>query len=152
LTKGAIFVQYFEASSGSVYHLDKPKRGKYCPKFAMRYDKFTQKAQESIAAAQEVLDGYNHQELDTEHIFLALLRQEDGLVAKILKRMDIMPDMVQRKIEATLEVRPKVYGGATAQIYITPRTKKLFALARSEAERMKDEYVGCEHLFLALTD
>lgn len=118
----------------------------------MRYDKFTQKAQDSIAVAQEVLEEYNHQELDTEHIFLALLRQEDGLVPKILKKMDIMPELVQRRLEANLEVRPKVYGGSAAQIYITPRAKKLFSLAQTEAQRMKDEYVGTEHLFLAIAE
>ena len=118
----------------------------------MRFDKFTQKAQEALAAAQEVLDEYNHQELDVEHIFLALLRQEDGLVPKMLQRLDIMPDVVQRRLQGSLEMRPKVYGGATAQMYITPRTKKLLALARAEAERMKDEYVGAEHIMLAIAE
>lgn len=118
----------------------------------MRYDKFTQKAQDALTCAQEILDEYNHQELDTEHIFLSLLRQEDGLVPKILQRIDIMPDVVQRRIEASMEVRPKVYGGATAQIYVTPRAKRLLSLSRTEAQRMKDEYVGCEHIFLALTE
>ncbi|MEO0156252.1 MAG: AAA family ATPase, partial [candidate division WOR-3 bacterium] len=118
----------------------------------MRFDKFTQKAQDSIALAQEILDEYAHQELDVEHIFLALLRQEDGLVPKILKKMDIMPDLVQRRLESSLDLRPKVYGGATAQIYITPRTKKLVSLAQAEAQRMKDEYVGIEHLFLAIAE
>ncbi len=102
--------------------------------------------------AQEILDEYNHQELDTEHIFLALLRQEDGLVSKILQRIDIMPDLVQRRLESSIEMRPKVYGGATAQVYITPRSKKLLSLARAEAQRMKDEYVGCEHIFLAIAE
>ena len=118
----------------------------------MRFDKFTQKAQEAVAAAQEILDEYNHQELDVEHIFLALLRQEDGLVPKILERLDVMPDVVIRRLQASLEMRPRVYGGATAQLYITPRTKKLFALARAEAERMKDEYVGSEHILLAISE
>jgi ATP-dependent Clp protease ATP-binding subunit ClpC len=118
----------------------------------MRFDKFTQKAQDALASAQEILDEYNHQELDVEHIFLALLRQEQGLVGKILQRLEIMPDVIQRRLQGSLEVRPKVYGGATAQMYITPRTKKLLALARAEAERMKDEYVGSEHIFLAITE
>lgn len=118
----------------------------------MRYDKFTQKAQESIALAQEILDEYNHQELDVEHIFLSLLRQEDGLVPKILKKMDIMPEVVQRQLESSLELKPRVYGGASAQIYITPRAKRLFSLAQAEAQRMKDEYVGTEHLFLAIAE
>jgi len=118
----------------------------------MRYDKFTQKAQEALSSAQEILDEYNHQELDTEHIFLALVRQEDGLVPKILQRIDIMPDLIQHRLEASMDTRPKVYGGATAQIYITPRAKRLLSLSRTEAQRMKDEYVGCEHIFLALTE
>lgn len=118
----------------------------------MRYEKFTQKAQESIALAQEILEEYNHQEVDVEHIFLALLRQDNGLVPKILKKMDIMPEVVQRQLESFLEIKPKVYGGATAQIYITPRAKRLFSLAQAEAQRMKDEYVGTEHLFLAIAE
>ncbi len=118
----------------------------------MRFDKFTQKAQEALSLAQEVLDEYNHQELDVEHVFLSLLRQEDGLVGKILHRLDIMPDVVMRRLQGSLDMRPKVYGGATAQMYITPRTKRLLALARAEAERMKDEYVGTEHILLAITE
>ncbi len=118
----------------------------------MRYDKFTQKAQDALVVAQEILDEYNHQELDTEHIFLALLRQEDGLVSKILQRINVMHDVVQRRLESSMEIRPKVYGGATAQIYITPRAKRLLSMARAEGQRMKDEYVGCEHIFLALTE
>ncbi len=118
----------------------------------MRYDKFTQKAQESLALAQEILEQYHHQELDIEHVFLGLLKQEDGLVPKILKRLDIAPDAIQQRLESTLELRPKVYEAATAQIYITPRTKKMLSLARAEAQRMKDEYVGCEHIMLAITE
>jgi ATP-dependent Clp protease ATP-binding subunit ClpC len=118
----------------------------------MRFDKFTQKAQEALANAQEILDEYNHQELDVEHVFLALLRQENGLVPKILQRLDIMPDAIGHRLQASLNVRPKVYGGATAQIYITPRTKKMLSLARAEAQRMKDEYVGSEHILLAISE
>jgi ATP-dependent Clp protease ATP-binding subunit ClpC len=118
----------------------------------MRFDKFTQKAQEALANAQEILDEYNHQELDVEHVFLALLRQEDGLVPKILQRLDIMPDVIGRRLQDSLDVRPKVYGGATAQIYITPRTKKMLSLARAEAQRMNDEYVGSEHILLAIAE
>lgn len=121
-------------------------------KFCMRFDKFTQKAQDALSSAQEILEEYNHQELDIEHVFIALLRQEDGLVPKILQRLDVTPDLVQRRLQNSLEKRPKLYGGATAQIYITPRTKKMLALARTEAERMKDEYVGSEHMLLAISE
>jgi ATP-dependent Clp protease ATP-binding subunit ClpC len=118
----------------------------------MRFDKFTQKAQDALSSAEEFLDEYNHQELDVEHIFIALLRQEDGLVPKILQRVDVMPDVVRRRLENSLEKRPKLYGGAAAQIYITPRTKKMLALARAEAERIGDEYVGSEHMLLAISE
>ncbi len=118
----------------------------------MRYDKFTQKAQEILALAQDIIDEYNHQELDTEHILLALIRQEDGLASKILQRMDIMPDAIKQRLIGVMGNRPKVYGGATAQMYITPRAKKIFSAAQAEAAYMKDEFVGCEHLFLAITE
>ena len=118
----------------------------------MRYDKFTQKAQEALAIAQEVVDEQNQQELDSEHIFLALIKQEDGLVPEIVKRIGISPETIQQRIEGSLELRPKVYGGAAAQLYITPRAKRLFTVARAEAARMKDEYVGCEHLLLAIVE
>jgi ATP-dependent Clp protease ATP-binding subunit ClpC len=118
----------------------------------MRYDKFTQKAQEALGIAQEIVDDYDQQELDTEHIFLALLRQEGGLVPEIVKRIGMTPKTIQQQLERSLELRPKVYGGTSPQLYITPRTKKLFTTARAEAERMKDEYVGCEHLFLAIAE
>jgi ATP-dependent Clp protease ATP-binding subunit ClpC len=118
----------------------------------MRNDKFTQKAQDALNLAQELLDQHNHQELDVEHVFIALLRQEDGLVPKILKRMDVVPEMIDQRLEASMESRPKVYGGAQAQVYITPRTKKLLAQAQTEAQRLNDEFVGCEHLLLALSE
>jgi ATP-dependent Clp protease ATP-binding subunit ClpC len=118
----------------------------------MRYDKFTQKAQEALGIAQEIVDEYNQQELDTEHIFLALLRQEGGLVPETVKRIGMTPETIQHKLERSLELRPKVYGGTSTQLYITPRAKQLFTTARAEAERMKDEYVGCEHLFLGIVE
>ncbi len=118
----------------------------------MRYDKFTQKAQEALGIAQEIVDEYNQQELDTEHVFLALLKQKDGLVPKIVQRIGVIPETIRHKLESTLDLRPKVYGSTSAQLYITPRTKQLFMTARAEAERMKDEYVGCEHLFLGIVE
>ncbi|MGB3341614.1 MAG: AAA family ATPase [bacterium] len=118
----------------------------------MRYDKFTQKAQEALGIAQEIVDEYNQQELDTEHVFLALLKQEDGLVPEIVKRIGMTPETIQYKLDRSLELRPKVYGSTSAQLYITPRAKQLFTTARTEAERMKDEYVGCEHLFLGIVE
>lgn len=119
----------------------------------MRFDRFTQKAQEVLALAQEALWEYNHAELDTEHVLLGLLRQEDGLVSKILTKMATDPEAVKKQLEAELNVLPKMVGQTqTMQMYITPRAKKVFDLAHEEARRLKDEYVGTEHLFLGVCE
>jgi len=120
----------------------------------MRFDRFTQKAQEAIAQAQDSLSRFNHNQLDTEHILLALLEQEEGLVPAILKVLEADPEAVRRELVLALEQSPKVYyeGGAQAQIYITPRAKRIFDLAFEEARRISDEYVGTEHLFIAISE
>ncbi len=119
----------------------------------MRFDKFTQKAQEVLALAQEVLWEYNHTELDTEHILLGLIRQEDGLVSKILSKMGIDHNQVRKELEDELNILPKTYGQSqTMQMYLTPRAKRIFDKAQQEARRLKDEYIGTEHLFLGVVD
>jgi ATP-dependent Clp protease ATP-binding subunit ClpC len=120
----------------------------------MRFDNFTEKAQEVIALAQESLSRFNHNQLDTEHILLALLEQPDGLVPTILANMGIEPRGMRTELVESLEKSPKVYyeGGDQAQIYITPRAKRVFDLASEEARRISDEYVGTEHLFIAILD
>jgi len=101
--------------------------------------------------AQEIIWEYNHTELDTEHILLALLRQEDGLIAKIMAKMDIVHTQLRQKLEEEMSILPKTYGSSqTMQMYLTPRAKRVFDSAHEEARRLKDEYVGTEHLFLAV--
>ncbi len=119
----------------------------------MRFDKFTQKAQEAIAIAQESLSKFNHNQLDTEHLLYGLLDQQDGVVPQILLKMDIEPSGVKRRVEDELRKFPTIHFegyGATPQIYITPRAKRVLDLSFEEARRLGDEYVGTEHLFLAI--
>src|SRR3990172_4301658 len=118
----------------------------------MRYDRFTEKAQEAIALAQDSLSRFHHNQLDTEHLFLGLLEQPEGLVPTILRRIDCDPERVKKEVLDALEHFPKITseGGGLGQIYITPRVKRVFDLAFEEAKRIQDEYVGTEHLLLAI--
>jgi len=120
----------------------------------MRFDRFTEKAHEAIALAQDLLSRFSHNQLDTEHILLGLLEQQDGLVPSILSSMGVDPESVRREVTDALERSPKVYyeGGGQAQVYITPRVKRTFDLAFEEARRINDEYVGTEHLFIAVSE
>ncbi|OQX55362.1 MAG: Clp protease [Candidatus Cloacimonas sp. 4484_209] len=121
----------------------------------MRFEKFTEKAQEVIQIASEGLDIFHHNQLDAEHILWALLKQKNGLVSNILKKLGIRSDTVLDKVEEELNKTPQVhyeYGTTEKQIYLTPRAKKVFDLAQDEALRLKDEFVGTEHLFVALAD
>jgi ATP-dependent Clp protease ATP-binding subunit ClpC len=119
----------------------------------MRFDKFTEMAQEAISSAQEILERFHHNQLDVEHLLLALLEQEGGLVPQIVEKMGVDPEELRARVEESLERAPKVYyhGGGLGQIYITPRLKRVFDLALEEASRLKDEYIGVEHLFIAIS-
>jgi len=114
----------------------------------MRFDRFTIKAQEAIAGAQEVCQKYNHQQIEVEHLLLALIEQEDGIVPAILERAGINTGELAGKITAKIQAMPQVYGGV--QVYISPRLEKVLRKAFEEAEAMKDEFVSTEHLFLAI--
>ncbi len=119
----------------------------------MRLDRFTDKAQEAFQDAQEIMQEQHHTQLDVEHVFLAMLRQRDGLTARVLARLNIDPDLVGQKVERELEKSPKVYGqyGYGNQVYVTPRTQRLVKRAEEEANRLNDQYVGIDHLFIAIS-
>jgi ATP-dependent Clp protease ATP-binding subunit ClpC len=119
----------------------------------MRLDRFTEKAQEAFQEAQEIMHQQHHTQLDVEHIFLAMLRQRDGLASRALERLGIDAEMVAQRVERELEKSPKVYGqyGYGNQVYITPRTQRLVKRAEEEATRLNDQYVGTEHLLIAIS-
>lgn len=121
----------------------------------MRFDRFTEKAQEAAMRAYEILQHYKHTQVDTEHMFLALAQQEDGTIPQILQQAEANVDVIIRKLETVLESAPKAsnnpYGSApTTQVFITPRLKRVMDVAQEEAGKLKDEYVGTEHIFLAI--
>ncbi|MFN8446590.1 MAG: AAA family ATPase [Caldilineaceae bacterium] len=121
----------------------------------MSFDRFTERAQEAAKRAYEVLIHYKHTQLDTEHIFLALVQQAEGTVVEILRRLEADPELIVRKLEAVLEAMPKSsnnpYGASpTAQVFITPRLKRILDEAAQEAQKLKDEYISTEHLLLSI--
>lgn len=115
-----------------------------------RYDKFTLKSQEALQAAQDAAGRRRNQQIETEHLLLALLAQQDGVVQPILKKLGADPQMVKTDIEAALDRLPKVEG--LVQHYLSPRLAKVFEKAEEEAERLKDEYISTEHLLIAISE
>ena len=118
----------------------------------MDMNKLTQKSQEAVQQAQAIALRYGHQEVDGEHLLASLLAQDDGLVPRMLTRMQVDGDVLKSELDKELARQPKVSGPGVEQdkIYVTQRFQKLFLSAQSEAERLKDEYVSVEHLVLAL--
>jgi len=117
----------------------------------MNTNRLTEKAREALLAAQEIADERQHQQVDTEHMLLALLGQEGGLAPELIRRAGGNPDDVRRRVDAELERVPKVYGGS-GQLYLAQRLNRVMKAAEDEAKRLKDEYVSTEHLVLALVN
>ena len=119
----------------------------------MRFDRFTERAQDAANRSIEILQRYGHNQVDTEHILLALLEQPDGVVPQILGKLNIDVAAMRAKLEDILKQSPKaaIYGGGTGQVFITPRVKRVLDLAQEEANRLKDEYISTEHIFLAIS-
>ncbi len=118
----------------------------------MRFDRFTERAQDVAARAYEILQRYGHNQVDTEHILLALLEQTDGTIPPLLERLSADPTAMRTRLDEVLRASPKaaIYGGGTGQVFITPRVKRIIDLANEEANRLRDEYISTEHLFLAI--
>ena len=115
----------------------------------MRLDKFTQRAQEAVYEAQSQAEAFNHAQVEPEHLLLALLQQDDGVVPQIVLGLGKNPTELQVRVETELQRKPKVYGTAT-QVGISAGLQRVLQDAQVEAEAMRDEYVSTEHLFLAL--
>jgi len=117
----------------------------------MDLNQLTQKAREALQGAQETAVALKHQEVDGEHLLAALLKQEGGLAARMMERMEVDAKGLQGKVAQALQKRPKVTGGATEQgkVYVTQRMNELLLSAKGEADQLKDEFVSVEHLLLA---
>ena len=118
----------------------------------MRFDRFTERAQEAAQRAAEIIQRYGHNQIDTEHILLALIEQPQGVVPQILEILKVDPQILAERLDYILETSPKasIFGGGAGQIFITPRVKRIIDVANEEASKLKDEYISTEHLFLAI--
>ncbi len=119
----------------------------------MDFNRLTEKMQEAIRAAQAIAIQHGNQQIDVEHLLLALLDQEGGLAPSILNKSDIRVDALRGRIQQEIDRIPKVSGQAASpdQVYVTPRITKLVTEAEQEAKRLKDEYTSVEHILLAAT-
>jgi ATP-dependent Clp protease ATP-binding subunit ClpC len=118
----------------------------------MRFDRFTERAQDAAQRAAEIIQRYGHNQIDTEHILLALIEQPQGVISQILERLNVDIDHLSELIDQQLRSSPKanIYGGGAGQIFITPRVKRVVDMANEEANRLNDEYISTEHIFLAI--
>ena len=118
----------------------------------MRFDRFTERAQDAAARSYEIVQKYGHTQVDTEHIFLALLEQNEGAVPQLLDQLNADVAAMRARVDEELKSSPKVavYGGGVGQIFYTPRIRTVLELAQGEANRLKDEFISTEHIFLAI--
>ena len=117
---------------------------------ALKPEQFTEQAQEVLHNSEEMVRRYKHSQWDVEHVLTALLDLEKGTPEDILSELGIEADAVKARLHQMLEAAPKVTN-QNNQIYSTPRAAQLLENAKSEADRLKDEYIGAEHLFIAAT-
>jgi ATP-dependent Clp protease ATP-binding subunit ClpB len=115
----------------------------------MDYEKLTIKAQEALNEASSIAQKADHSQIDTGHLLLALLRQEDGIVLPIIECIGADAPRIAGEAEALTASTPKIYGDA-AQIYLSAAASKVLAKAETEAASLKDDYVSTEHILIAI--
>jgi ATP-dependent Clp protease ATP-binding subunit ClpB len=120
----------------------------------MDLNRFTEKCREALAQAQSLAIRLGHQEVDGEHLLAALADQPEGLLPRLLSKMDVPVDALRAEIEKELQKRPRVSGPGIqpGSVYVTQRLNQTLVQAEAEAKRLKDEYVSIEHVVLALVD
>ena len=116
----------------------------------LRPENFTDQAREAIGASQELLRQLQHSQWDSEHILMALLDQDKGVAIDIMTEMGVYVDTIKTRLTAILGKAPKV-SSQTNQIFVTPRVEALLNRSKVEADRLGDDFIGTEHLFIALT-
>lgn len=117
----------------------------------MNFEKWTEKAQNAMMESQNIAVANGHQQLDGEHLHLALLTQEDGLISRLLKYMEVSAEGVATDVQEELDKLPKIQGGG-GSLYASRRMTQLLAEAEKITGQFKDDYVSVEHLYLALLD
>jgi len=118
----------------------------------MQFDKFTVKSQEALQSAQNIAAENGQQEIVAEHLLAAILRQPEGIIGSVLRKMGVDPGAVLAETEQAMGRMPKVSGAGFGQVYLSPKLKKTLDRSFAIAAEMQDEFVSLEHLFLALLE
>src|SRR5262245_31775409 len=118
----------------------------------MQLDRLTIKSQEALQQAQAIARGYSHQEVDGEHLMLALIGQADTLIPSLLEKIGISPAKLRPDLESELERRHKGHGISSSDLFLSSSLKKVLDAAQTEATKLKDDYISTEHLLLGLID
>src|SRR6516165_8774181 len=118
----------------------------------MQMDRLTIKSQEALQEAQRIAHGFSHQEIDGEHLLLAMLGQAESLIPDLLQKVGVSSAKLKTDLESELGRRHKVQGISTSDVYLGNGLKKALDAAQGEAERLKDSYISTEHLLLGLLD
>src|SRR5438270_597651 len=114
----------------------------------MNINKYTEKAQEAVLGAQQLAEQMNHAQVEPEHLLVALVEQHEGVVPDLLRKLNVPPEEIARAARDLLGRMSQAYGGS--QPGLSARFKLVADLAQAEADRLKDEYVSTEHLFVAI--
>src|SRR5688572_20510316 len=114
----------------------------------MNINKYTEKAQEAVLAAQQLADREGHPEITPEHLLLTLVEQREGIVPSLVSKMNADPAALASAVRTELGRNPRAHGGS--QPSLSARLRQVTAAAEAEAERLTDEYVSTEHLFVAI--
>jgi ATP-dependent Clp protease ATP-binding subunit ClpB len=118
----------------------------------MQLDRFTIKSQEALQEAQRIAREHSHQEVDGEHLLLAMIGQAESLIPDLLEKIGVPPSKLKPDLEHELARRHKVQGITSTDLFLSPQMKKALDAAESEAGKLKDEYISTEHLLLGLLD
>src|SRR6266702_2838207 len=118
----------------------------------MQLERLTIKSQEALQEAQRIAQGYSHQEIDGEHLLLAMLGQAESLIPDLLQKIGVSPTKLKPDLERELTRRHKVQGISSSDVFLSANLKKALDAAQAEAQKLKDDYISTEHLLLGLLD
>src|SRR3954470_1110068 len=118
----------------------------------MQMDRLTMKSQEALQEAQRIAQGFSHQEIDGEHLLLAMIGQQDSLIPDLLEKIGVPAARLKPDLESELQRRHKVQGISSSDVFLSSSMKKGLDAAQAEASKLKDYYNSTEHLLLCLID
>ena len=118
----------------------------------MDSNRLTEKSQVAVGEAQAIATRHGHQQVDVEHLFLALVSQDEGVTNKVLSRLAADAGELGSRVETELEGLPSVQGPGAGPMYFSQRLRRLVDAADQDAGKLKDDFVSVEHFLLALAD